>query len=117
MSKTGKLKESEGKKSTDEKEGGMEDHNLYFLDSNLSKLVQSITKGFSSCPTPLATNYSAITLQEVSLEGLDGITKSMLKYRLETRHGFQPNLGMNLKFQKILKSFESFRLLLYFSRR
>ena len=99
MSKIGKRKVKKGKKSTDEMEGvkdGLDDHNLYFLDSNLSKLVQSITKGFSSCPTPLATNYSAITLQEVSLEGLDGITKSMLKHRLKARHGFQPNLGMSL---------------------
>ena len=100
MSKRGKRKVPEGNKSTDEievAEDGLVDHNLYFLDSNLSKLVQSITKGFSSCPTPLATNYSAITLQEVALEGLDGITKSMLKYRLETRqHGFQPNLGIIL---------------------
>ena len=43
MSKIGKRKVKKGKKSTDEMEGvkdGLDDHNLYFLDSNLSKLVQ-----------------------------------------------------------------------------
>ena len=67
---------------------------MQFIDIKPScNQLQTFSNGFTSFARPLGANYSAIILEEVALEGLDGITKSMLNYRLKNRRGFQPNLN------------------------
>ena len=71
-----------------------ESRKMQFIDIKPScNQLQTFSNGFTSFARPLGANYSAIILEEVALEGLDGITKSMLNYRLKNRRGFQPNLN------------------------
>ena len=77
----------------------MEFYNQRFTTNS----IQTIANGFSSKDAPLGTNYSAIVLHEVAMEGLDGITMNMLKHVLETRRGFQLQLNDDFVLE-ILKS-------------
>lgn len=64
---------------------------------------QSSSQGLKSAPISFGANYVAIILDEVALEGLDGITMPMLKYRLENRDEFRPTLSDDFIFEVLLE--------------
>ena len=60
---------------------------LHFLQNADKLSIQSSLTNVKSAGPPLNRNYVAVILDEVALEGLDGITIPMLKYRLSKRSG------------------------------
>lgn len=71
------------------------DKKLGFLHfASNATTFQSLSTGFKNCRPPLHVDYHRIILDEVALEGLDGITLPILKYRLKNRknENYQPDL-------------------------
>ena len=60
---------------------------LHFLQNADKLSMQSSFTNVKSAQPPINRNYVAVILDEVALEGLDGITLPMLKYRLSQRKG------------------------------
>ena len=58
---------------------------LHFLQNADKLSIQSSLTNVKSAGPPINRNYVAVILDEVALEGLDGITIPMLKYRLSKR--------------------------------
>ena len=61
---------------------------LYFLQKSNIVNFQGNSQGFKSTSAPVNGNYPKIILDEVAIEGLDGITIPILKYRLKKRKDY-----------------------------
>ena len=60
----------------------------YFLQKSNIVNFQGNSQGFKSTSAPVNGNYPKIILDEVAIEGLDGITIPILKYRLKKRKDY-----------------------------
>lgn len=71
----------------------MEGKKLHFLHRPQTFGFQSLSTGFKSFKPASNVDYHRILLDEVALEGLDGITLPILKYRLKNRRNenYQPD--------------------------
>jgi general transcription factor 3C polypeptide 1 len=58
-----------------------------------SQAIQNSNRGLKSGRPPFCSNFEAIILDEIALEGLDGITMSTLKDRLKSNESLQMELN------------------------
>ena len=76
---------------------------LHFLQNPDKPPIQSSLTNVRSTGPPISRNYVATILDEVALEGLDGITITMLHYRLKQR-------DLTFKSEFLLKVLQNFIL-------
>ena len=74
---------------------------LHFLQNPEKMAIQSSLTNVRSAGPPINRSYVATILDEVALEGLDGITIPMLHYRLKQRN-------LNFKSEFLLKVLQNF---------
>ena len=71
---------------------------LEFLKNPVDSIFQTLNQGLKSHPVDSQNNYVSIILDEVAIEGLDGITLPVLKYRLKKRSSPEQNFQFSSEF-------------------